>query len=781
MAKFIEKENKRIAFYLVAALAVAIYLLIESSQPYFGVTLKEASDGTYVVAKANPMGWAAKNGIEINDNITSIDDMPPNEISTVSNHLRLEGIKKIEVQKKNGESIQYIVHHSINLLEQYIYHMIFPAIYFLLNMVLSFVLLRNQINKKSALILIYLLLTLGISYISAGGSAKLSFVGGVSLRLTFLLIPELFLHFVYNYLVEHNQFVINKFYIKLSYGIGIVACGILFIDYFNLAEIPYDEKDIVLTTFLVLVTITVSSLVRANHLLRKNILKNSINWLLNSFLLASTPFLFLYMLPYFLLDETIISGELASLFVFFIPTIIFYLLLMDKLYTTKFYLTQLKYYSLLLFIPSILLTAIFKTYFWDSFSFITIIRYFLLSYVILFLFLVLKNFIDRSLRAKLFVEKEQYQESLYRFSETLKRKTNIADICKAVEREIKEVLQCQPVYCFKVGKRSNVICSVDNVDVEEFASLTEKIKKMYLFCGKVIQRGENFGLVIAERKEYFYIVFAQRQSILPLDRDQLDWLSTISYNASLAIDNFVKMEEVLKELSSLQHEKAENGRTEWINRLLFKISEKERGKLAIDIHDSILQDLILLKRKIEKIKLETDTLYTIKENLSDVEEDLLDIMYTTRETCNELSPTLLLEVGLEYSIQELASKFRLRSNSILEIQVINWNGKFVEHEYELVVYRVIQELLNNAIKHANAKLVHILIVMDDKEISINYSDDGIGFKSEKMINNVNKSIGLTALKGRINSVGGNMQLRTNSGEGVKMEISIPLKIRLGGA
>ena len=106
----------------------------------------------------------------------------------------------------------------------------------------------------------------------------------------------------------------------------------------------------------------------------------------------------------------------------------------------------------------------------------------------------------------------------------------------------------------------------------------------------------------------------------------------------------------------------------WLSRLLFTISEKERANLSIDLHDSVLQDLLQLLRVVDNITEKVED-PQIKVALFELKERMLDNIHLIRETCNELRPPFLSELGIIESIQLLFDQTKLRSNFILNFEL----------------------------------------------------------------------------------------------------------------
>ncbi|MDQ0256416.1 signal transduction histidine kinase [Evansella vedderi] len=241
------------------------------------------------------------------------------------------------------------------------------------------------------------------------------------------------------------------------------------------------------------------------------------------------------------------------------------------------------------------------------------------------------------------------------------------------------------------------------------------------------------------------------------------------------IKSMVEVEDLIKELEGLKSKKLTSTSYKFLSQLIFNWAERERKKLASDIHDSVLQDIIIVKRKIEEIKLVTAEKQPELENrVTELEEEILDIMFSMRDTCQELAPPLLAEMDLPHALHDLEEKFKLRSNSKLNIKFVKSPNQLLNNDYKLVVYRIVQELLNNANKHAKATEVIILIKIHNHNVELYYQDNGVG-TDLSLINKDQKKIGLIGMAARVHGVGGYMKFNSEPNKGMNVQVEIPLK------
>ncbi|MBF8456028.1 sensor histidine kinase [Kaistella sp. G5-32] len=176
---------------------------------------------------------------------------------------------------------------------------------------------------------------------------------------------------------------------------------------------------------------------------------------------------------------------------------------------------------------------------------------------------------------------------------------------------------------------------------------------------------------------------------------------------------------------------------------LLEGEEKERKRIAEELHDGIAGDLSAIKLNLTYLETENSN-----PNNDDVLQNLSKIIDKScqqiREISHNLSPSSLTNYGLVGAVDNFCKKVA----DLYKIKVI---FKFSDKEIELTdtiethIYRIVQELLNNVVKHSEAKVAHVTITYDHPFIEISVKDDGKGFT----INSLSKGIGLSNIDSRI--------------------------------
>lgn len=752
------QQNSKVKLLIPILLGTifAYFLTMQNITPYLGIVFREDVNGI-VIDDLYEYGWGINAGLKKGDKIILIDDKSPTEYAKKASYNRVERVDEITIYR-NGDESTYHVNHGIENFHQYLIYFIIPTSFFLICLILCIVLYKKH-SSNSAMMLIYLMMSLSICYISTSLNLKLFFISRVTMALLFPIAPIFYLHFVYYFMKENKRVLFSNKIIFFLYGIAILTFVIRLIS----LVIPFSMK--ISFTFVFLFAIITGILVRGFWVLKNDELKMTYSLIVYSFVIGIAPFVLLYLIPLIFFNTILIIPEITALFIFVVPVLFLFLITSGKLYVIKLYIKKLPYYFTLSFFVTIVIFVFF--YLLSKLnSFASIFWFVVLTNVTIVCSFYIKNYFDRVLRSTLFVEKYYYQKSLYRFSERIKQENNIDGIKEALFREMDEVLNINNISFVNISK-SGFVCIPSESFLEEYKDLLLKVQQEHLQVGKLIYHKYLSFILIGERENHFIAMCWK--SLETIKEEQEDWISTLAYYSSISLENMYKVEELLKELKNAKTTSSTN----WLNRLIFSWSEEERKKLASDIHDTFLQDIIIVKRKVDGLKDRMNDKELIG-SLSEIEETMEDVIFNIRETCHELTPPLLTELGLQAALKDLVTKFNLRSNIYLSITIEEpFEEKVLTIDFKRMIYRTVQELLTNAIKHSQASEVKILLETISKEFFLSYSDNGVGFNFATQEND-GKSMGLIGIKERIHSFGGKIDLKTKPGEGLQITSEIPV-------
>jgi two-component system, NarL family, sensor kinase len=195
--------------------------------------------------------------------------------------------------------------------------------------------------------------------------------------------------------------------------------------------------------------------------------------------------------------------------------------------------------------------------------------------------------------------------------------------------------------------------------------------------------------------------------------------------------------------------------------------EAERKRIAGDLHDELGPMLSAIKLQINHLEPEDETENAVLEKSS---KQIDGIIQRFREISYDLLPNTLVRKGFIKATHEYISKLKILHPLQIEFTSPDFSLK---PEQEVNLYRVVQEIMQNTIKHARATVLKINIIAKDKSIFLQTKDDGIGFNySEKSLEA--KGVGLLSLQSRAQLLGGQLVVHTQPGNGTTFEIEIPL-------
>jgi two-component system NarL family sensor kinase len=211
----------------------------------------------------------------------------------------------------------------------------------------------------------------------------------------------------------------------------------------------------------------------------------------------------------------------------------------------------------------------------------------------------------------------------------------------------------------------------------------------------------------------------------------------------------------------LQNQKFEN---------LIEREEKERLRMARELHDGIVQDLTAIKLKLQNKEASS---FSSEETLKELDAAISEV----RNISYRMMPVALKQYGLIPALEDLLRKTALASSIQYEFELITMDEKEslyptirLPEKIELCLYRVAQELLNNVIKHSDASFVSVTVTKHLDKITLFCEDNGKGFDES----NIKKGIGMNSLVTRLQLLNGSISFQSPEDGGTLVIASIPL-------
>jgi signal transduction histidine kinase len=211
---------------------------------------------------------------------------------------------------------------------------------------------------------------------------------------------------------------------------------------------------------------------------------------------------------------------------------------------------------------------------------------------------------------------------------------------------------------------------------------------------------------------------------------------------------------------SRNSEKKEKKLQEQFSQGLLQSQEEERTRIARELHDSVGQQLTLIKIKSQNIEEEEITALTN------------NALEEVRSISRGLYPALLTELGLTESVKMLINEYDEQTDLFFTMDIDTIDACFTENT-TLNFYRLIQECLTNIVKHAKAKSVTVSIKKEGNDIISLISDNGKGFNVTE--SKTKNSLGLKTIFERIKIMKGKLSIDSKINSGTSFILSIPIK------
>ena len=203
---------------------------------------------------------------------------------------------------------------------------------------------------------------------------------------------------------------------------------------------------------------------------------------------------------------------------------------------------------------------------------------------------------------------------------------------------------------------------------------------------------------------------------------------------------------------------------------VIETEEREKERFAKDLHDGLGPLLSAAKIYSKSFQL-SENIEEKTQIIKKLEETIDDAILGIQEISNNLSPHVLRNFGLTTAIESFYKK--ITDTSSLKFAFGSNFDIRVSEKIETTLYRIIVELINNTLKHANAKTILLKLIHKENNLFLHYADDGTGFNINKILSK-NTGMGLSNIISRIKSLNGdiNMNSSNNKGYSVKMRITL---------
>lgn len=204
------------------------------------------------------------------------------------------------------------------------------------------------------------------------------------------------------------------------------------------------------------------------------------------------------------------------------------------------------------------------------------------------------------------------------------------------------------------------------------------------------------------------------------------------------------------------------------------LSEKEKQSYMQELHDTVLQSQIVLGRSLRSLTEQAQQLSKcqIGNELALLIAQQDDIIHLLRHFCSHLQAPGWSQISLEHSLLQLIREVDFQTNieTSCDVRIEEELDPFMQMQ----IYRIVQELIRNAIKHSRASKIKIVLSSSNTHIYLHYGDDGVGINGiASILSSATYHFGLKGIYYRCAILGGTIDVKSKHNEGLHMMINIP--------
>lgn len=253
------------------------------------------------------------------------------------------------------------------------------------------------------------------------------------------------------------------------------------------------------------------------------------------------------------------------------------------------------------------------------------------------------------------------------------------------------------------------------------------------------------------------------------DAERIEIAAEVAISLAVAIQNTRLVEEIMHHQQALKKMSAR----------ILEAQEAERKRISIELHDEMGQALTGIGINLAVIeRLLPDTINpAIRERIGETRLLADQSSDQIKDLSFHLRPSILDDLGLEPTLRWYISRYAKRMGLQVDFEVCDCDASLAI-ETKTLLYRVVQEALNNVAKHAQARKVAVRIECSEKTTTLSVEDDGIGFRSEDPdpASAPTSGLGLIGIRERMSLVDGNLQIYSEPGKGTRVVVEVPKRM-----
>jgi two-component system sensor histidine kinase ComP len=759
-----------IVFILLSSLQLW-FTFITFHYPFLGIYVEKNSESTWVIQKFDANVSHMPLGLHIGDKIISINDLPPEKHNSVKNFAVIEQAKKISILR--NDSIIEVNGYNHKVYDRSFYYTLIGEI---ISLCIAFIMYLNNSGSSSARFLSFLFLMVGIAFISLEVSPRGEIIAKILLSSIVMALPFVFLHFLIIFFKEKGNIHLPSKFLSYYYGlIGVITLpSIIYFTPYSGYTYYHFYYNFLLLSFLTGSLLVFGFLVSFYFKYRKekSYFSSIIKIIWFAFLMSFMPLALLNFLPQVIYNKDIVNPYFSGLFTLIFPLSFCYILISKKLFDIHLILRRIISTTTISLVPTIIIIGLLLLIFQNDFSPERGLFSFLFILTIISVLLYSLEYVMAYLEVIMFPRKYYLQTALKNVSNNMGSIKNF--------RELKNIILVDIVKTLQVTGGAIVFQYANDIEIIDEGEIDHN-EIMIAIADLETKSSEYSSYLINNHEEYTsYLILTPKKSNVFFHKEETQWLKVILSNLAISLENLYlirKLTQRLYELVSHTSTEEENNNVTWFRKTMIDLQEKERNRIAADLHDTTMQDIFFIQRKLHTLQTQIASEID-KKQINDIIYHLDIVNITLRQNCFELNPPILEKAGFLHTIKSL---IEIENGlSLFELTFFTDEDQRIEAmdmEAKRHLFRIVQELLNNAKKHSKANRVTISCTSNEECFYLEYQDDGIGLEPSDvdLEHRKQSGIGIDQMKSRVSEINGTFEMQSNAGKGLRVAITISLK------
>lgn len=759
-----------VVLFAVAFLACHVWLLqVTLRYPLTNIIVSPGADQRWRVEWIDPGADQIPVPLRIGDEIASVNGNPASAFPSVIRWHTLDQAKTLTVVR---DGVTFELKVGLEKFPPYFY---LPFIGGTLGYFLAAILFVKIRHSPAARQLALLFFVFGFIFVGLGASTRGDALGKIVVAAGTMAAPFLFLRFIIRLAQEKDGLAVK--YPFQPYELPLIAClPIPFLPYFFSNEWSYRfyllSKSATIVVFFAGILLNLALMLRIQYngrASRGTYMSKLIRNIWVALFISVAPIMAIHFFPWLIAGTSFPSRNYSAWFLLVFPVSVAYQIVSKELYDIGIFLRRAMITTLFSLLPGAVIVAALLPF--VPISYIGL--YFLIIVILLSTTLYLMENVFTRVEAVLFPRKHYLQTSLKQVARKLETISSFRDLKDVLLSDIVSILHVSGGALVFVYKDETETIRSGNVDLAEALRLaTADPRKESEYLCLPITRNETYTSCL---------VVTRKKNGLPLMHEEKTWLAAIVSYLAVCLENIHLVRKLtvrLQQFSAYVPSEAEARELNWFRKLTFELQENERRRIASDLHDTTMQDILFLRNKLTAIFEPMQLDETTKRRVKSVYEYIDVINANLRESFFELFPHLLQEIGLVRTVEKWLAKEAVGAPFEIRFQS---GGHAAIERYELEtkrhIFRIVQELLSNAKKHSRASQVSFGIAVLNGSLSLTYADDGVGFEPQPTpaLKSDSTGMGIEFMRSRVHFLKGAIAFDTGQGRGLNVTITIPLR------